>query len=428
MAIRKLKAASTHFDNLGESELGKGDQEMVNNQKVGVLIAPTKAPGFFTHSVEASAKKRKQMAISIGDLRDTYEPDDLDNYDPVENEDDLELDNSGAAAGDLELPDGDEFIAELDDEDDLENDDFEDDDVADDLEEPTYEEDVGANDDLADDETEADVMDIVDVDDMPEEVEEDDISVAALQASLLVLKGDRVIASMNKQQATEEGVEDEFLSDEFADVVASVCATKGLRRGLSEMGFKMAKVNLGASRVVARQVAARTKQATAKVQASVKKQAKSMTECLALAAVGINKGFWKDVPNPLKASVEASLLHAGVQNPKAVASRLFAAGGVEYAKAMVTVAQRLSVMPEATRNTLAEALDFTNDQIEDDDEDIEGEAIDVDDDDADFQDIEASTIEAALARPGRKQVAALLTPKTPITARTVLESSDILEF
>lgn len=418
---RRLKAATTHFHNLGEAELGKGDQEAVNHQGVGLLVAPDAAPGFSTHSTQTAGTKfrKQQKAVSIADLPNEEEPDldlddDLDNYAPAQDDfDDLELDNSGMAAGDLELPDG-EFTAELEDEPDLEDDDLDED---------------SDEDDEITSETEDDVMDVVDVDDMPEEVEEEEIDVAVVEAGLLVLRGDRVIAKMTKAEAEEEGIEDEYQSEEFASVVASVCATKGLRRGLSELGFQMATVNLGASHVVKAQVEARARETTKKLEASLKDQSKSLEACLALAAVGINKGFWKDVQNPLRAAVEASLLHAGVQNPKTVASRLFAASGVDYAKAMVTVAQRLAAMPEATRNTLAEALDFTNDQVEEDEDFVEGEAEDFDDDDvSDFQDIEAATIEAALSKPGRKQTAKLLQPKVPVTARTILSSSDILEF
>ena len=433
MATRKLKAASTHH--MGEPELGTGDKEALNHQKPGVLIAPSPSEGRSTHSTQTAGVRRKIKALSVSDLAN--EDPDLDNFDPLDdlgNDDpddlDLDLENSGGQsaiiapdvnAAAVARPDFDDLDDEDEDEDDLEDD-------SDDLDQDD-DDDLDQDDDDEDDDesTEAEVMDIVDVDNMPEEVDESEINVAPLEASLLVLRGSRVIATMTKAEAEEEGVGDEFQSDEFAEVVASVCATKGLRRGLAELGFRMATVNLGASHIASARVRARAEKVTAKVNASAKQQSKHIMNCLALAAVGLNKGFWKDVPNSLKESVEAALLHAGVANPKTSASRLFAKAGIEYAKSMVTIAQRLAAMPESTRNTLAEALDFTNDEVEEDEE-VDGEAVDVDDDAADFEDIDASTIEAALSKPGRKQQAALLAPKTPVTARAYLEGSDILEF
>ena len=422
MATRKLKAASTHH--MGEPELGTGDKEALNHQKPGVLIAPSPSEGRSTHSTQTAGVRRKIKALSVSDLAN--EDPDLDNFDPLDdlgNDDpddlDLDLENSGGQSA-IIAPDV-NAAADDEDEDDLEDD-------SDDLDQDD-DDDLDQDDDDEDDDesTEAEVMDIVDVDNMPEEVDESEINVAPLEASLLVLRGSRVIATMTKAEAEEEGVGDEFQSDEFAEVVASVCATKGLRRGLAELGFRMATVNLGASHIASARVRARAEKVTAKVNASAKQQSKHIMNCLALAAVGLNKGFWKDVPNSLKESVEAALLHAGVANPKTSASRLFAKAGIEYAKSMVTIAQRLAAMPESTRNTLAEALDFTNDEVEEDEE-VDGEAVDVDDDAADFEDIDASTIEAALSKPGRKQQAALLAPKTPVTARAYLEGSDILEF
>ncbi len=295
----------------------------------------------------------------------------------------------------------------------------------------------------------ADVMNIVDVDDMADD-DVDNMAFASLGASVLVIKKDRVIAKLTRKSAIKAGVEDEMHSDEFQETVEAECKRYGLRAGLKTMGFKMATVDFAKANVTNKRVEAKVKAATAAVRRTFARKDGSMEHCMALAAVGHNRNLWNDTPNALRAGMENALTAIGIRNSAKLVRTVFAKHGVEYAKQIVTLAQRLAEQPESARNAVASMLDMTNPEgpEEADVEDVSLENTDFVDaaegdgdeafdnlgmDDAQFEaeEIDSTSVTAALASAGRRYNGALLTPKqtgTSVTARAVLTGDAPLSF
>jgi hypothetical protein len=225
---------------------------------------------------------------------------------------------------------------------------------------------------------------------------------------------------MNKKTAVAAGHGDVYLSEQFQEVVGVEMAKHGLRAGLKSMGFRMSTVNVAKAELINKRVEAKVKQVTAAVRRTSHAQSEAFEQCAAIAAVGINRQYFKDTHNELRAALEEELQAAGVRGATKLVRNIFASKGVAYAKAIVTLATKLQAMPEATRNQFAAALDMTSEGDEGGgfgDEGLYGDSSSPDfqamytaesEDDGEFADefedeVESpSTVHAALSRPLKK--------------------------
>lgn len=276
-----------------------------------------------------------------------------------------------------------------------------------------------------------DSMDLVDVDGM--EDEGDDVEFATAGLKVWAIKANRIVATLSKKTAVAAGHGDVYLSDQFQDVVSIEMSKHGLRAGLRNMGFSLAKVNLASNAVLNKRVEAKTKKVTAAIRRNSQSTNAAMQQCLAIAAVGINRQYFKDTRNELRAALEEELVAAGMRNGQRLVRRIFASKGVEYAKAILMLANKLSDMPEVTRNHFASALDLTNDgEIDDDEEfgdtaspDFQSETIGSDEEEFDDEGMEdelesPNTVSAALANPQYKKTVTAKKAGYSLTAAAVL--------
>lgn len=296
-----------------------------------------------------------------------------------------------------------------------------------------------------------DDMAVLDVDGTDDEG--DDAVFASVGMKLHVIKANRIVASMTKKAAIKAGHEDMYLSDEFQDACYVDFKKFGLRAGLNKMGFVLAKINVAKSEVVNKRVEAKAKKVTAAIRRTTSASNEALGQCLAIAAVGINRQYFKDTRNELRATLEAELESAGVRGASKMVRRIFASHGVDYAKAILTLANKLVTMPEETRNAFAAALDMTTDGEIETDEDLYGDPsspdfqseddfevagdFDEEDDDEGFvdefeaEDEAPETIHAALTRPIHRREKSHVTAKSvgySVTAQAVLNGKAELPF
>lgn len=201
-------------------------------------------------------------------------------------------------------------------------------------------------------------MPLMDVDCMDDGAEH--VTTASLGTVLHVIKNSRIIASMTEKMAVKAGVADVYLGEQFHTASLSEFEAQGLRAGLKAMGFTTAKVNIGGSDVLNKRVEAKAQAVTASIKRTSEASNAALGQCLAIAAVGVNNGFFKDVRNELRAALETELVNAGVTGAERLIRQVFASHGVDYAKAILTKANTLVTMPEAGRNAIAAALDMTS--------------------------------------------------------------------
>lgn len=267
-----------------------------------------------------------------------------------------------------------------------------------------------------------DVMDVLDVDGTEDEA--DDIAFATIasasgkSAVLHVIRANRIIASMTRKMAIKAGVEDLYLDDTFAQAVEAEVSKHGLRAGLKGMGLELAKVKVSGSKAIEKRVKAKVNKLTAAVRAQAAKQAQVMDQSFALAAVGMNRNFFKGYRNELKAALIDAFEGMGVRGASRVVASVFASHGIAHAKSLVTLAQKLAAMPDENRDAFVEALDMTDDEAdfdapgdEEGNDDINEPGFENSSDEFNeelIDDIEApETIEAALVRPAYSLKAAV---------------------
>lgn len=257
-----------------------------------------------------------------------------------------------------------------------------------------------------------DDMPVVDVDGTDDEG--DDVVFASIGLQLHAIKANRIVASIGKKRAVKAGHGDMYLSDQFQDVVSIEMSKHGLRAGLQKMGFALATVNVSKNEVINKRVEAKAAKVTSAVRRTTHQSNEALGQCLAIAAVGINRQYFKDARNELRAALEEELEAAGVRGASRLVRKVFASKGVDYAKSILTLATKLVNLPETARNQFAAALDMTTDGEIEDDEDLfaepsnpefvtaeEGEDEEFDDEFED-EDEAPNSVHAALARPASK--------------------------
>lgn len=454
---RVTSATSTH--SMDKVKQGSSESKVTNSQNDMMLIDPEDISSGSTHSGEAPKVKGAKKAPTTASIRDEERPTGgktaqiPNSVDPsagylekesgmpvIDNSLEAEAEDLDEDLEDTEMEEGVE--AEFEDLGDLEGEEgieaeFEDDDGMDDLgaldveaefEDEMEEVEADAEEPLPFEEDSADAEDVslLDADAVSDE-DSDDLVFATTASVVHVIRANRIIASMGPASARKIAMSDIYLSDQFQDVVQSSVDTKGLRKGLVQSGFVLAKVKLAAaSKATNKAIEAKvTARITAKV-ASLAKRDEALEQSLAIAAVGINRRYFKDTPNELRAALETELQSAGVRGASRMVQAAFQQHGVDYAKAILTLARRLSAMPDEVRNQYASALDLTSDdEFEVDAAEEDDEEDDFDGDDEDMP----TSVSAALLQPSRRsssQTATLLKAGVNSAAMHILTSDSSL--
>lgn len=426
--VAATKSGSTHGGNDEKLKIEEGDHKTMNHMAVDTLTDPEDYTGGSTHtSVTAAAE-----SVNVSTLPNDEDPaagylenaaadeEELDDEEEVDasfdvDEEDALTNNNGPTpltaeegeegddapmADDWDAPPPD---AEEDAEEDIE-----------DAEESTGEEEEAAPMEPEDMAPEGEDLPLLDVDETSD-TEVKDVAFASFGTRLMVIKANRIIATMTQRMAIASNRNDVYLTEQFQEVTASELAKKGLRKGLKSMGFALAKVNVSKQAVVNARVTLQASKQTAAVRKVTATKEAAFQQSLTIAAVGINRRYFNDVPNELKAHLETELQRAGMRGGAKVLQRAFAAYGPAYAKAIVELANKISEMPQESRDGFVSALDLTSEDM--DTEDVmpmgeEAEAHHGEEDEDDFDEYEQDTIESSLATAGtyRKSVTASVAP------------------
>ena len=173
---------------------------------------------------------------------------------------------------------------------------------------------------------------------------------------LLAMKGAHVVAFARESDVGDNA--DILHSPEFAQAVVLTAAKRGARKALARMGFKDVRVKPTDVKAGLKAVA----QARLKFAEKASKKEKAFTDSLAIASVGMAKGLFKEFKDPIRAAVEAQLTASqGNRVAKVTASRIMADNGMDYARSLIQLANKLSGMTEQVRKEYAEMCDLVDD-------------------------------------------------------------------
>ena len=147
-----------------------------------------------------------------------------------------------------------------------------------------------------------------------------------------------------------------FTTDSFRRGTETLMAQMGVSEGLMNMGFKPMKIRLPVKNVVQSHVA----QALASTQEEHKQRLESVSSdiraALSTAAVGINKGFFSDITNPVKVDLYTVLSSAGVKNAEVLIDNAFANSADDYHRVLLAKAFDLMQKPVEARNEISKAV------------------------------------------------------------------------
>jgi hypothetical protein len=447
------KSTSTHGGN-GEpvSIEEQSDTDLENNMSVDKLMDPEDFTGGSTHTSVLAASTTKSVTAkgkgkvkasettNVGTIDQDIDPASgyLENAGELDDDEDEISDEEIAAAfggpgedATLENNNAPQEIEAADGEDDdwdpaPEGDEGEDDDTAEvDFDAPAdIETDAeGDIEDEAEMEDEGDVvveepedkapkgeaLAIVDIDETADD-DIDGVNFAAAGTRLLVIKANRVIATMTAAMAKKTDRTSVYLSDQFQQVTAMEMTNKGLRKGLKSMGFALATVDVTASHVVNARVKTEANKLTAAVRKVHATKQEALNQSLTIAAVGLNRKMFKE-ENPLKAHIEQELTQAGVTGAGKMLHKAFASHGPLYAKQIIELAQKIAAMPQEMRDSYVTALDLTSEDMDVPTDDVvpvgsDDMGMENDEDIGDFEDVSVASTLATAGVARRNKVVA----------------------
>lgn len=173
-----------------------------------------------------------------------------------------------------------------------------------------------------------------------------------------VMANHQPVAVAQKSSATD-GVKKIFLNTaKFAHAFHDAVATDGLTSEvMADFGIEPIRIEINANAVMASQIETAKKEEAAKFEAKANDLRDVMSQSISIAAMALNKGFFKDTPNPLRAGLCEVLAANNVRNPERLVDSVFEKHGEDYHRLMLEHASKLSNDSDETRNSVAKLVE-----------------------------------------------------------------------
>ena len=149
---------------------------------------------------------------------------------------------------------------------------------------------------------------------------------------------------------------DLFDKPAFGQAALSAARQIGVKTVLRDLGFKplvhSVPVTTSLSKMVEERVAAERES----LSATAKQHSERFQAALATAAIGINRGFFKGVANPLKSALCSAMADAGMRNPEALVDSVFSRNFEQFSKIAHAKAEEILQRPPEVQESLASAV------------------------------------------------------------------------
>lgn len=149
---------------------------------------------------------------------------------------------------------------------------------------------------------------------------------------------------------------DIFDKPAFGLAVTASAPHIGVKKALAEMGFKSLVSNISMSSVVAKQVESQVAEQRAALASAQQETEQRFMSALATAAIGINRGFFKDLTNPMRAALCSAMETAGMRNPEVVVDNVFRTTFEPFQKIAHAKAQDILSKPLDVQQALSAAV------------------------------------------------------------------------
>lgn len=161
-------------------------------------------------------------------------------------------------------------------------------------------------------------------------------------------------------KATAGNNADIFDTPSFGHAVLASAKAVGIKKALGELGFTTIRHKVSVSKEVRRLVEAQVAEQRAALSAELKGHQEKFLAALATAAIGINRGFFAEVKNPLKAALWNAMSSAGIRNPETLIDNAFRAHSDAYHNVLFAQASDIVGKPAEVQESLAKTILGTN--------------------------------------------------------------------
>ena len=213
----------------------------------------------------------------------------------------------------------------------------------------------------------------VDLDDNAGEDAEDDFDVVQTSTDSCMA----FVNGMPVAKATRDKVGAAFASVAWVRSIKHVASEQGRRAALASFKFEPLVIKVALKPVAVARIDKMLADKTNEVTASAKDLREDWSQCVAIALAGINKGFWRQTENALKAGFYEELSASGVSKPAQLVDKVFASHGRSFLQTVVSKAEELRGLSLSTRNELAQQVEASNYMAAADDEEDDTESMDV---------------------------------------------------
>ena len=160
--------------------------------------------------------------------------------------------------------------------------------------------------------------------------------------------------------ASETKHPDIFNREVFADVVHAEASDKGIPAALEQFGFQELAPEIEVQDYVSKEirtaVASQVDEIRTQAETERSELGERVSAALAIAATGINRGFFRNRSNPVMGSLIQSLSAVGIGNAEAIVAKAFADHSDSYHKDLLAQAQEIMLYDKNVQNELAQAV------------------------------------------------------------------------
>ena len=159
-----------------------------------------------------------------------------------------------------------------------------------------------------------------------------------------------------------EGIRRIFGTGNYQQLVLEAVASVGLVNGLRSCGFSGITVSVPVKQAINSAVASATAAASAEAAKARTEYNELFSQSVSMAAVAMNKNFYADRPNPLRASIIDSCVRNGMSQAVAasVADASLAVAGTDYAGELLDLAEQFMNDSPEVRAAMASAIGKAN--------------------------------------------------------------------
>jgi hypothetical protein len=170
--------------------------------------------------------------------------------------------------------------------------------------------------------------------------------------------------ALSRANDVPEAVSKIFNNPRYGEAVYTAAKETGVLDALASMGFKTVKPDVTLEVAVSQSILDEAELISQKALASVDAQKSGLVEsfsaALSTAAMGINRGVFVGISNPIKDNLICALSSAGIRDPSSLVSSAFESGSDSYSKILITKALDINSKSLDVQNQIAESVSQSN--------------------------------------------------------------------